>query len=134
MTTISIKSPDPVDHHVGTVIRRRRMQLGLSQEALADKLGLSFQQVQKYEKGVNRVSASRLVQIARILGISAGAMLPDETEAAPATDESARDCNAFLATRDGVVIARSVVRIADPKLRRLVADLVAGMAGNRAAA
>jgi transcriptional regulator with XRE-family HTH domain len=65
-------SPDPIDVHVGTRVRIRRKQLGLSQSALADALGLTFQQVQKYERGANRVSSSMLVRIARRLEVSIG--------------------------------------------------------------
>lgn len=64
--------PHPVDVHVGARIRHRRMSIGISQEALAERLGLTFQQVQKYERGANRVSASRLWQIAHILSVPVG--------------------------------------------------------------
>ena len=66
---MAIKTPNPTDKHVGTRIRMRRLMLGMSQTALADGLDLTFQQIQKYEKGVNRVGASRLQQIAHILRV-----------------------------------------------------------------
>ena len=63
------KSPNPIDKHVGGRVRMQRMALGMSQEKLGDAIGLTFQQVQKYEKGANRISASRLQQIAHVLGV-----------------------------------------------------------------
>ena len=66
---VAKKVPEPVDRHVGSRVRMRRLMLGMSQTSLADKLGLSFQQVQKYEKGKNRMGSSRLQQIANILQV-----------------------------------------------------------------
>ena len=63
------KAPNPIDKHVGSRVRMRRMMLGMSQEKLGDALGLTFQQVQKYEKGTNRIGASRLQQISQILQV-----------------------------------------------------------------
>ena len=63
------KKPNPVDQHVGSRVRLRRMLLGMSQEKLGESMGLTFQQVQKYEKGVNRIGASRLFQISKILDV-----------------------------------------------------------------
>src|SRR6201988_3669252 len=63
------KAPNPIDRHVGSRVRMRRMMLGMSQEKLGDALGLTFQQVQKYEKGANRIGASRLQQISQILQV-----------------------------------------------------------------
>jgi transcriptional regulator with XRE-family HTH domain len=73
------RKPDPVDEHVGKAVRARREALGMSQEALAQRLGLTFQQVQKYEKATNRVSASRLVAIAHALKTTPAAFLPPAT-------------------------------------------------------
>src|SRR5215218_2507152 len=69
--------PDPVDVHVGARIRTRRLLLGINQETLANALGLTFQQVQKYEGGANRVSASRLAQMAEVLGVSVSYFFDD---------------------------------------------------------
>src|SRR5918999_1894609 len=66
------KAPNPIDKHVGSRVRMRRMMLNMSQEKLGDALGLTFQQVQKYEKGTNRIGASRLQQIANILQVPVG--------------------------------------------------------------
>ena len=81
------KAPNPIDKHVGSRVRMRRMMLGMSQEKLGDALGLTFQQVQKYEKGTNRIGASRLQHIASILGVTISFFfegLPSETNAARA--------------------------------------------------
>jgi len=64
------KAPNPIDRHVGSRVRMRRMMLSMSQEKLGDALGLTFQQIQKYEKGTNRIGASRLQQIAHILQVT----------------------------------------------------------------
>src|SRR5262245_12311683 len=64
------RRPNPIDVHVGSRVRFRRMLLGMSQEKLGEKLGLTFQQVQKYEKGINRIGASRLFDLAQVLGVS----------------------------------------------------------------
>src|ERR671914_1569018 len=63
------KAPNPIDRHVGSRVRMRRMIVGMSQEKLGESLGLTFQQVQKYEKGTNRIGASRLQQISKVLGV-----------------------------------------------------------------
>ena len=72
---MSTKSPNPIDKYVGGRVRMRRLMIGMSQEALANQLGLTFQQVQKYEKGTNRVGAGRLPQIAQIFDIPIGSLL-----------------------------------------------------------
>src|SRR3954468_15383406 len=69
MALVAKKPPNPIDRHVGSRVRMRRMMIGMSQERLGDALGLTFQQVQKYEKGTNRIGASRLQQIAEILQV-----------------------------------------------------------------
>src|SRR3954466_12148836 len=103
------RSPNPIDRHVGSRVRMRRLMLRMSQMTLADAIGLTFQQVQKYEKGTNRMGASRLQQIAHVLQVSVpfffeGAPslqgLPNGTEAAPSTTYVAE----FLATSDGLAL------------------------------
>jgi len=82
---MSVKNPNPIDRHVGMRVRMRRMMLGISQEKLGERLGLTFQQVQKYEKGVNRIGASRLMQMSGILGVPVSFFFedaPNETEIA----------------------------------------------------
>ncbi len=125
------KSPNPVDRHIGSRVRARRIMLGLSQEKLADALGLTFQQVQKYEKGVNRVGASRLLQIAGILdvsidfffegvpGLRAGGFSGDSVMAE------------FLTIPESDRLVRSFVSLKDDDARRKVADFVDWLASNR---
>jgi len=69
--------PDPIDVYVGSRLRERRVSLGMSQTVLADRLGLTFQQVQKYERGANRISASKLIEIARAVGLAPAELLRD---------------------------------------------------------
>jgi transcriptional regulator with XRE-family HTH domain len=128
------KSPNPTDKHVGSRVRMRRMMLGMSQEKLGDALDLTFQQVQKYEKGTNRIGASRLQQISRILQVPVAFFF----EGAPHGSESHGSIEApspayvsdFLATSDGLALTKSFMRIKDPKLRRRIVDLVEQIAGD----
>ena len=131
------KVPNPIDKHVGSRVRMRRMMLGMSQEKLGDALGLTFQQVQKYEKGTNRIGASRLQQIAHILqvpvsfffegaptggtGLSQGGGMSEAPSPAYVSD--------FLATSDGLSLTKSFMRIKSSKLRRRIVDLVEQIAG-----
>jgi transcriptional regulator with XRE-family HTH domain len=130
------KAPNPIDKHVGSRVRIRRMMLGMSQEKLGDALGLTFQQVQKYEKGTNRIGASRLQQISHILQVPvafffegaphlAGGPVPDGAEHAP----SPAYVSDFLATSDGLSLTKAFMRIPDAKLRRRIVDLVQQIAG-----
>lgn len=120
---MSSKSPDPVDCHVGARIRMRRLEQGVSQEKLAEGLGLTFQQVHKYEKGMNRVGASRLALIARLLEVDVGFFFQDAPLAGALAQ---RDCTMddFMASHDGLVIARAFVAIPDPKIRRIIAHAI----------
>ena len=110
---IGRKAPNAIDVHVGKKIRSRRMILGKSQEWLGEQLDLSFQQVQKYEKGVNRIGASRLQQISDALGVPPSHFFEGAPAAAgkgaPASREgelSQSDILALLATRDGINLVR----------------------------
>lgn len=131
------KSPNPIDKHVGSRVRMRRVLIGMSQEKLGEALGLTFQQVQKYEKGTNRIGASRLQQISNILGMPVefffdGAPVPETGQPVgeglrePADTPYVAD---FLASNEGVQLNRAFLRIRDPKLRRRVVDLVNAIAG-----
>jgi transcriptional regulator with XRE-family HTH domain len=134
------KAPNPIDKHVGSRVRMRRMMLGMSQEKLGDALALTFQQVQKYEKGTNRIGASRLQQISQILQVPVafffegaphltdGSMVSDALVAAP----SPTYVSDFLATSDGLSLTKAFMRIPDPKLRRRIVDLVQQIAGDDA--
>lgn len=130
------RRPNPIDIHVGSRVRFRRMLLGMSQEKLGEKLGLTFQQIQKYEKGINRIGASRLFDLAQVLGVSVQFFY----EEAPAT-ESQQFAQAgfaekpdegsiveFLRSRDGLELNRAFVRISDAKARRAIVDLVRSLA------
>jgi transcriptional regulator with XRE-family HTH domain len=123
------KAPNPIDKHVGSRVRMRRMMLGMSQEKLGDALGLTFQQVQKYEKGTNRIGASRLQQISTILqvpvafffeGAPGDGSLIGEFSDAP----SPAYVTDFLATSDGLALTKAFMKIANPRLRRRIVDLV----------
>ena len=122
--------PHPVDRHVGLHIRMRRKALGISQEKLAEALGLTFQQVQKYERGANRVSASKLWEIARALRTSVGYFYEglDDDALANAGGFMAANAQDFLLTPEGMELASSFPRIRRAGLRRKILDLVRAMA------
>ena len=122
------KVPNPIDKHVGSRVRMRRMMLGMSQEKLGDAFDLTFQQVQKYEKGTNRISASRLQQMSNILQVP----VPFFFEGAPGQQKA--DGNApspadFFATTDGLALTKAFMQIKDAKLRRSIVKLVEDIAG-----
>ena len=131
---------NPIDVHVGSRVRLRRMLLGISQEKLGERLGLTFQQVQKYEKGVNRIGASRLFDLARVLGVSIEYFYEDAPNlsggaveaAAPGMAERPSDgfMFEFLNTREGLELNRAFAKITDPKARRAVVDLVRALAND----
>jgi len=123
------KVPDPTDKHVGARVRMRRMMLSMSQEKLGDALGLTFQQVQKYEKGTNRIGASRLQHIASILQVPVSFFF----EGAPRASHNGNGMGEapspayvsdFLATSDGLSLTKAFMRIKNGKLRRRIVDLV----------
>lgn len=116
-------SPEPVDRFVGERIARRRAALGLSQMALAGRIGVSFQQLQKYEAGTNRVSASRLFAVAAALGASVADFFPAEPAGAPGPD-----LQLLTATADGRTVAAAFPLIPDPALRGAVARIVEHLA------
>jgi transcriptional regulator with XRE-family HTH domain len=122
------KSPNPVDKHVGARVRMRRMMLNMSQEKLGDALGLTFQQVQKYEKGTNRVGASRLQAISNILQVPVSFFfegaphLPGHSGMGEAP--SPAYVSDFLATSDGLSLTKSFMKIKSAKLRRRIVLLV----------
>jgi transcriptional regulator with XRE-family HTH domain len=124
--------PDPTDLHVGKIVRMRRLVLGMSQAKLGQALGLTFQQVQKYEKGTNRISASRLQQMAAVLQISVPFFfegLENGCELAGASPQPTYVAD-FLATVDGLALTRAFMRIEYPKLRRSIVNLVEAIAGH----
>ena len=126
-------SAHPVDRHVGLRIRMRRKELGVSQEKLAEALGLTFQQVQKYERAANRVSASKLFEIARALetsvsyfyeGLGANAEL--DLPGGPNLE-----AHAFLLTPEGAELAALFPRVGRSRVRRKVLELVRAIVGDR---
>jgi transcriptional regulator with XRE-family HTH domain len=122
--------PHPVDRHVGLRIRMRRKELGISQERLAEALGLTFQQVQKYERAANRVSASKLWEIARALNASVtyfydGLAAASDGDAPP---PPSRGAHAFLLTPEGVELAALFPRLPRARVRRKVVELVRALA------
>jgi transcriptional regulator with XRE-family HTH domain len=131
----SKKKPNPTDVHVGSRIRLRRNMLGMSQEKLGETLGITFQQIQKYEKGTNRVGASRLQAISDVLGVPVAFLFED----APGHDSAARglaeDATASLAldfatSTEGLQLNRAFVKISDAKVRRKVIELVKALAAS----
>jgi len=136
-----LKVPNPIDKHVGSRVRMRRMLLGLSQEKLGEALGVSFQQVQKYEKGMNRIGASRLQDIAKILDAPPSFFFEGApTQAAAAAPQggfsegqSATFVVDFLSTVEGLQLNKAFAAIKDPKVRRRVVDLVVAIAASDAA-
>ncbi len=133
---IAKKAPNPTDKHVGARVRMRRMMLSMSQEKLGDALGLTFQQVQKYEKGANRIGASRLQQIAHILQVPVSFFfdgapnVPGQTTDGFAEAPSPAYVADFLATSDGLALTKAFMGIKDAKLRRRIVDLVQQIAGD----
>lgn len=129
------KKPNPIDIHVGSRIRLRRTMLGMSQEKLGESLGITFQQIQKYEKGTNRVGASRLQNISSILNVPVSFFFEDAPGEQPAQagggfSEAASSNYVvdFLSSSEGLQLNRSFVKISDPKVRRKVVDLVKALA------
>ena len=127
MKTARKDAAKPVDAHVGHRVRMRRMMLGMGQMQLAEAVGLTYQQIQKYEKGINRVSASRLHEFAQILQVVVSWFF----EGAPGQpDPVADDVARFLATHDGIRLSRAFVEIEDSELRRCIVGLVEQIAEN----
>src|ERR1700675_3073178 len=129
------KTPNPIDKHVGSRVRMRRMMLSMSQEKLGDALGLTFQQVQKYEKGANRIGASRLQQISNILQVPVAFFFEGAPNAPGHTDgmseaPSPAYVSDFLATSDGLALTKAFMGIKDAKLRRRIVDLVEQIASS----
>ena len=131
--------PHPVDIHVGSRVRMRRTLLGMSQEKLGEALGLTFQQVQKYERGANRIGASRLFEISRSLDVPVSFFFEDmPAEAAHARaaslsglaedqEEMERDP---LAKRETLELVRAYYRITDPRVRKRMFELTKAVAGS----
>jgi transcriptional regulator with XRE-family HTH domain len=123
------KSPNPTDKHVGNRVRERRLELGMSQSKLAEAVDLTFQQIQKYEKGTNRISGSRLQQFANIMKVSVpfffegGPNAPSQRKAG-AIDPSISNVSKFISSSDGLALIKAFRQIKDTKLRRGIVNLV----------
>ena len=130
----------PIDVHVGSRVRLRRMLLGMSQERLGDALGLTFQQVQKYERGVNRVGASRLFDLSRVLDVPISFFFDDMPDSLSGSfgGQSGRRSSSFtdqtegfgddtLNRRETLELVRAYYRITDPAIRKRVFDLIKSM-------
>jgi transcriptional regulator with XRE-family HTH domain len=136
------RKPNPMDIHVGTRVRLRRMVIGMSQEKLGEKMGLTFQQIQKYEKGTNRIGASRLFQLSQIMDVPVQFFFEDAPAhanrhvAAGGFAESKTEAFLldFLNSRDGLELNRAFVKITDPKVRKRVVELVRALSDEVAAA
>ncbi len=133
------KKPNPIDIHVGSRVRLRRMLVGMSQEKLGEKLGLTFQQVQKYEKGTNRIGASRLFTIANILGVEVQFFfedmpgeilksLPTQPEGGFGEAATAPFLMDFVSSAEGLQLNRFYAEIENQGVRKRVLDLIKSLA------
>ena len=131
------KTPDLIDRHVGSRVRMRRMLLKMSQEKLGEALGLTFQQIQKYEKGLNRIGASRLQQISKTLNVPPSFFFEGAPTGVAATSDGPASFEEegqsqyvvdFMSTAEGLHLNRSFARIRNPKVRRRLVELIAALA------
>ena len=123
------KEPQPIDRHVGARVRHKRMMLGISQEALGDALGVTFQQVQKYEKGMNRVGASRLQAIANFLEVPVSYFFDGaggQSQRGSAGKDLVLD---LIATREGIRLNRAFAAIKDARVRAKIVSMLEALAG-----
>ena len=125
--------PDPVDVHVGARIRTRRLLVGMNQETLANALGLTFQQVQKYEGGANRVSASRLAQVAEVLGVPVSYFFSDLDPVGAAATDSAIAAREMMQRPEAIELIRWYYAIPDQQLRQQFLDMVKAVAQSQQA-
>ena len=146
------KQPSSIDAHVGSRVRLRRMLIGMSQEKLGELLGLTFQQVQKYEKGANRIGASRLFDISQILAVPVSYFFDDVSDEVAAQHrlssgngnghvhgngnghykdlESGPHMMEFVSSAEGFQLIRAYTKITDPRVRKRVLDLVKSLTGD----
>jgi transcriptional regulator with XRE-family HTH domain len=123
-TTLKKKKPNPVDRHVGARVRMRRLMLDMTQTQLGDKLGLTFQQVQKYEKGTNRIGASRLQHIADVLQVPVSFFFEGADSEMKNTESRSVFVSEFLASSEGIALVRAYMSIRDSKTRRCIVQRV----------
>lgn len=122
------KKANPIDVQVGNRVRIRRMLVGMSQERLGDLLGLTFQQVQKYEKGINRIGAGRLFEIARILEVPIDFFYDGVGTPGESLSEGSAPVMEFVSSSEGLQLSLAFMKIRDPKVRKRVLDLVKSLA------
>ncbi len=127
------RKPNPIDIHVGSRVRLRRTMVGMSQEKLGDALGITFQQIQKYEKGANRIGASRLQQISRVLSTPV-AFFFEDAPGSPDGEGGFSESNSrnyvvdFLSSSEGLQLNKAFVKIEIAKVRRKLVDLARALA------
>ncbi len=130
--TVPKKKANPVDAHVGYRVRLRRMLIGMSQERLGELLGLTFQQVQKYERGINRIGAGRLFEVAEILGVPIS-FFYEGVDGIQAAHENGNGHPSavmdFLSSSEGIQLSTAFMSIKDIKVRRRILDLVRTISG-----
>ncbi len=126
------EKPNPVDVHVGSRVRLRRTLLGMSQEKLGDAIGLTFQQVQKYERGANRVGASRLYDLARVLDVPVSYFFEELGEASSSADPPDNSSESYqsnpMMKRETLELVRAYLRISDPQIKRRLFELAKALA------
>lgn len=124
------KVPNPIDVHVGSRVRFRRTMMGMSQEKLGDSLGITFQQVQKYEKGTNRVGASRLQNIASILNVPISFFFEETAFQAGEGPNELSDISMFISSSEGLALNKAFMSIPDPAVRQNIVKLAKSVAKN----
>ena len=127
--TVAEDGPRPVDVHVGSRVRLRRTLLGMSHEALGQAVGLTFQQIQKYERGANRVGASRLYEFSRILDVPVSYFFEDMADEVRNADPDDRDIEVVsedepLSERETLELVRAYYRIKSPARRKALFDMI----------
>ncbi|WP_448206230.1 helix-turn-helix domain-containing protein [Azospirillum sp. sgz302134] len=131
------EGPNPIDIHVGARLRLRRTLLGLSQEKLGEAVGITFQQLQKYERGSNRISASRLFNLSQVLGVPVSYFFDDmptpEQIATPSADLPPSETEEFesMARRETLELVRAYYRIDDASVRKRTFDLLKALGGDK---
>ena len=130
------KTPNPIDVFVGSRVRLRRLMVGMSQEALADRLGVTFQQVQKYEKGTNRISASRLQAISDVFRVPPSFFFQDDESSAPMAGvaHETGDVSTFVSSKEGLDLNRAFLKIEDPSVRKSIIALATALSKASASA
>ena len=125
---MSARSPNQTDVHIGRRIKMQRLALGLSQADVAKRLGITFQQIQKYERGINRVGAGRLLEMANLLSVTPAFFFEDSPRLKPGQSEEASETTELLANKYNLALTQAYDKIRSRGVRRNVLDLVEGLA------